>query len=82
MNTVDLRAVHVFQPPETFPATMTLVIESAKEWKEFQDLLFRGANLNPDLSASMKAFVDLVCNGQVMQNYRDIQTGKKPTSGE
>ncbi len=36
---------------------------------EFQQLVQRGSNLNPDASAWMKEFADLVTTGEVKQDY-------------
>ncbi len=37
--------------------------------KEFRELVQRGSNLNPDASAWMKEFADLVTSGEVKQDY-------------
>ena len=42
---------------------------SGDEFKEFQTLLRRGAECWPDASPNIKALVDLVTHGALMQNY-------------
>lgn len=42
---------------------------SGDEFKEFQELLRRGAECWPDASPDMKALVDLLTHGSLMQNY-------------
>lgn len=50
----------------------TVIISTAADYKMFQELVQRGSNLWPDAPAEVKAFADMVTNGQVMQEYRDI----------
>jgi hypothetical protein len=49
-------------------------IDAAEDWKLFQELVQRGANLWPDAPPHIKEFADLVTNGKVMQDYY-IQAG-------
>jgi len=46
-----------------------IVCETAEEYKQFQTLIQRGANLWPDAPPAMKRLADLVTNGKVMQDY-------------
>lgn len=41
----------------------------AKEWKRFQELVHRGANLWADAPDFIKRAADLITNGKVMQDY-------------
>lgn len=51
-----------------FPNRDTASLDG-KDWKEFQELLRRGAECWPDASPNMKALVDLIIHGSLMQNY-------------
>lgn len=41
------------------------------DWKHFQELVQRGANLWPDAPPSIKEFADKVTIGHVQQNYQE-----------
>lgn len=44
-------------------------ITKQDEWKDFQELIQRGANLWPDAPPHIKELADLITNGKVMQDY-------------
>ena len=46
-----------------------VLITTAKEWKAFQELIQRGANLWPDAPPEIKEFADKVTVGHVQQDY-------------
>ena len=45
--------------------------------QEFQELCHRAGNLWPDASPEMKAFIDLITEGKVQQDYSYIATGDR-----
>lgn len=47
----------------------TVEFDRAEDWKDFQELVQRAANLWPDAKPQMKKFADVVTNGKVMQDY-------------
>jgi len=54
-----------------------------ENWKSFQELIQRGANLWPDAPPEIKEFADLVTNGKVMQDYyrqAGVATESKPVA--
>lgn len=48
-----------------------IVIETAEEYKMFQELVQRGANLWPDAPAKIKEIADMITSGKILQEYRD-----------
>lgn len=52
----------------------TVEIESAADWKYFQELIHRGSNLWPDAPAQIKRLADIVTSGKVMQDYGPDQS--------
>lgn len=55
----------------------TVVITTAESYKQFQDLIHKGASLCPDLPPNVKQFADMVTSGKVHQDYYS-QDGAKP----
>ena len=49
-----------------------VIIVQSKNWKEFQELVQRGANLWPDASPDIKMFADIVTVGKPMQDYHGM----------
>ena len=64
----------------------TIEILNAEDWKLFQVLVQRGANLWPDAPPQIKELADLVTNGKVMQDYfkqaNVTNVNNLPPSGE
>ena len=46
-------------------------IDSAEDYRAFQELIQRGANLWPDAPANIKRIADMITSGVVMQTYYD-----------
>lgn len=57
-----------------------VIITGAESYREFQDLIQRGAGLSPDLKPSVKQFADMVTAGKVLQDYHG-QDGSLPANG-
>ena len=47
-----------------------IYIDNAEDYKNFQELIQRGANHWVDAPPSIKELADLVTSGKVMQDYR------------
>ena len=47
----------------------SIVVDTAEDFKLLQELFQRAGNLWPDASPQIKRIIDLVTNGQVMQDY-------------
>lgn len=57
-----------------------VIVIDGESKKEFQELVQRGSNLWPDASAEIKAFADVVTNGQLMQDYHNQTVNKTGVS--
>lgn len=55
-------------------AAKAIVADTAEDYKLLQAIMHRATNLWPDAPASVKALSDMVTNGKVLQEYRDIPT--------
>jgi len=53
-------------------------INNAEDYKNFQELIQRGANLWPDAPASIKRLADLITSGKIMQEYHDHPVHNAP----
>lgn len=65
----------IYSPSPTQESTVLVI---PKEFfPQFQQLCQRAGNLWPDASPEMKAFIDLITEGKVQQDYEFLTTGAK-----
>ena len=51
---------------------MSIFIEGEEDIKAFKELVFRGNNLEPNNSISIKEMSDTVLHGKQLQNYKEM----------
>lgn len=59
-----------------------VVISGAESYKQFQDLIQKGAGLSPDLPPKIKQFADMVTAGKVLQDYYSQESSVPNTEYE
>ena len=65
---------------EGYTEAHRITIDFVDDWKSFQELIQRGANLWVDAPPEIKEFADLVTNGKILQDYHSQNTDKQKSS--